>query len=96
MDLNQKKKIFKWMGFGIMMLVFLIVVLFLFGVNMLNFPFPPTLPPAGAIIDFSPLYNLLFWYLSFRIILTVGEKIIVRADKLFETSEQKKEAKSKS
>lgn len=92
MDLNQKKKIFKWFGFGIIMLVFVIALLFLMGINVLSFPFPPTLPPAGAIIDFSPLYNLAFWYLFLRILITIGEKIILRTDSIL-TTENKDDSK---
>ena len=93
MDVNQKKKLFKWFGFGIILFVLLLVVLFLFGVNVLNFPFKPTLPPVGAIIDFSPLYNLAFWYLSFRILILIGEKIILRSEAILDV-ETPKEAKS--
>jgi len=79
------------------MLVLAFVLLFLLGFNVLNFPFPPTLPPAGAIIDFSPLYNLAFWYLSFRILILIGEKIILRTDSILQTEDIegiKKEKKS--
>lgn len=85
MDINQKKRIFKWFGFGIMILPFVLALAFLFGYNVLNFPFMHTPPPAGAIIDFSPLYNLLFWYLFLRLMVTVGEKVILRTDTLIQT-----------
>jgi len=94
LDINQKKKMLKFFGFGVILFVLLITVLFLLGFNVLSFPFPPTYPPAGAIIDFSPLYNLAFWYLLLRLMVTIGEKIILRTDSILETPEQKETKKS--
>ncbi len=71
------------------MFVFVLVLLFLLGFNVLSFPFPPSLPPAGAIIDFSPIYNLAFWYLFLRLMVFIGEKVILHTDNLLETEEPK-------
>ena len=76
------------------MFVFVIALLFLLGFNVLSFPFPPTLPPAGAIIDFSPIYNLAFWYLFLRLMVFIGEKVILHTDNLLGTEEPKEEKKA--
>ncbi|MFX0132766.1 MAG: hypothetical protein ACFFDN_03880 [Candidatus Hodarchaeota archaeon] len=94
MNINEKRKIFKWFGFGIIIFVFIVALLFLLGFNVLSFPFPPSLPPAGAIIDFSPVYNLAFWYLFLRLMVFIGEKVILHTDNLLEPEKPKEEKKA--